>query len=161
MSTERPKQKQILIDGQETLRPRMQHVWDLVCKGIQAGPVVVELSRPRKSRLQEEHYHALIGEIAKQLRPGGQAFAPKIWKALLVDAFEQEMQQMGTPLSKPGQVVISLDGRRAVTVRPSTTELKKAEAAAFIEWLYAYGVGEGVVFSQPALEIYASYREAK
>lgn len=151
---------QIVIGDQSTLRERMMTVWNLVNKGIQAGPLTVTLGRPKRSGDQNRHFHALIGEIAQQVAPGGQKFSADVWKALLVDQFSQEMEAAGTPLSKPGRVVPSLDGRRVVTVRPSTTELRKAEAAAFIEYLYATGVDMGVQFSPPSVEIYQQYREA-
>jgi hypothetical protein len=48
-----------------------------------------------------------------------------------------------------------------VTVRPSTTDLKQMEAAAFIEFLYAQGVEMGVEFSPPTIEIYEQYKEAQ
>ncbi|MFD1216395.1 recombination protein NinB [Microbulbifer celer] len=152
---------EIIIGDQQSLRERMLAVWNLVCRGIQAGPVVVTLGRPKRDGNQNRHFHALIGEIAQQVTVMGKRYRPEIWKAMLVDAFEQECESMGEPLSKPGQVVPSLDGRRVVTVRPSTTDLKKREAAAFIEFLYAQGVDMGVTFTPPTIEIYEQYREAK
>lgn len=146
---------------EESLRERMKSVWNKVCVGVELGPVLVTLSRPKRSGDQNRHFHALIGEIAKMVKPGGQSFDAEVWKTLLIDQFQQEMEIAGTPISKPGRTVISLDGRRAVTVRPSTTDLKKAEAAAFIEFLYSFGVDHGVTFTAPALEIYESYKERK
>lgn len=152
----------LTIPDKARLRPVMLRAWELVCKGIEGGAVVVTLSREGKSRAQERHYHALINDIAKQITFfGNKRYTPEVWKALLVDQFEQEMQAMGTPLGKPGRVVTSMDGRRTITVRPSTKDFRKHEAAAFIEFLYAQGVDMGVVWSDSALEIYDHYQEAK
>lgn len=152
---------EITIGDSQTFGDRMRRVIDLVDRGLSRGPVVVTLGRPKRSGAQNRHFHALIGEIAQQVEVGGRKYSPKVWKAMLVDQFEQEMAAAGTPLSKPGSTVPSLDGRRVVTVRPSTTELRKAEAAAFIEFLYAQGVDMGVEFTPPTIEIYEQYREAK
>lgn len=152
---------QVIIGDEATLRERMLHVWNLVCGGLKRGPVTITLGRPKRSGDQNRHFHALIGEIAKQVHPGGQKFSAEVFKALLVDQFTQEMEAAGTPLSKPGKVIPSLDGRRVVTVRPSTTELRKREAAEFIEFLYAWGVEHGVTFSPPSIDIYEQYKEKK
>jgi hypothetical protein len=68
---------------------------------------------------------------------------------------------MGEPLSHPGQLITSMDGQRTITVRPSTTKFRKAEASEFIEFLYQQGSEMGVNWSEPALAIYAEYREAQ
>jgi len=140
----------------------MLQVWELVKRGIEGGAVVITLTREGKSRKQERHYHALINDIAKQITFfGNKHYISDVWKALLVDQFNQEMTEMGTPLGKPGRVVTSLDGYRTITVRPSTRTFRKGEAAAFIEFLYAQGVEMGVEWSDSALEIYDHYQESR
>lgn len=154
-------EKTLTIPDEARLRPIMLRVWELVKHGIQGGPVVITLSRESKNRLQEKKYHALINDIAKQITfYGNKRYAPEVWKAKLVEQFDHEMKQMGTPLRKPGRVIPSLDGMRTITVRPSTTGFLKHEAAAFIEYLYARGCDMGVEWSEPALAVYAEYREA-
>lgn len=152
---------QITIGDESSLRQKMMCVWEMVCKGIKSGPVVVTLGRPARSGAQNRHFQALISEIAQQVEVGSQKYSQDVWRALLVDQFEQAMQEAGTPISKPGRTVPSLDGRRAVTVRPSTTGLKKREAAEFIEYLYSEGIEMGVKFTPPAVEIYEKYRECQ
>lgn len=130
------------------------HVTGLIQKALRQTNVVLDLSRPNKSREQEMHYHALIGEIAKQVKVFGKQYEPEVWKALLVDQFEQEMRQLGKPLRKPSNVVPAMDGTgRLVTVRPSTTKFSKEEGSNFIEFLYAQGVEMGVVWSATAEQI--------
>lgn len=151
----------VIIGDESTLRDRMMYVWKMVCGGLKRGPVTVTLGRPKRSGDQNRHFHALIGEIAKQVKPDGRGFTAEIWKALLVDQFEEERKAMGEPLSKPGQVVPSRDGRRVVSVRPSTAGFTKREAADFIEYLYSEGVQMGVTFSPPSVEIYEQYKEGQ
>lgn len=151
---------QVIIPDLESYQARMANVIDLAFKGLQAGPITVTLGRPKKSRDQEKHYHALIGEIARHVKPCGQSFSVDVFKALLVDLFAKEMEEAGTPLAKPGETVTSLDGLREVTVRPSTRDFRKAEAAVFICFLMAFGDEHGVKWSHPSLEIYESYLES-
>ena len=119
-----------------------------IVKFLEGGPVALQLSRPSKSREQEQKYHAMIGDIARQVILDGRKYAPEVWKALLVDEFEQELKANGEGLHKPSQIVISLDKQRAVTIRPSTAEFRRSEGAQFIEFLTKYGAEYGVVWSE-------------
>lgn len=147
------------IINNENAKAMFQNIRQALWAAMQSGAVSVRISRPSKSREQEKHYHALINEIAQQVTVYGKAKPAKIWKALLVDSFEREREEMGEPLRKPGQLVPSLDLDRLVSVRPSTTDFSKSEGAAFIEFLYAYGVEVGVKWSANAEQIAAAERE--
>lgn len=154
---------EIIIESRERLRDRMMLVWQLVNRGIEGGPVTVALGRASKSRDQERKYHAMIRDIAQQVTFFGTKKYPlEVWKALLVDQFEQEKLAMGgEPLTHPGQLITSMDGQRTITVRPSTKQFRKREAAEFIEFLYHQGVEMGVQWSDPALSVYEEYRRER
>lgn len=141
----------------DNLKPVMLEIWEKVKKGIQSTPVIVELSRPVKSREQEKRYHAMIGDIAKQVDFDGKKFSVDVWKTLLVDQFEEELRQMGIDLSKPGKCEISLDGRRIVQIRPSTTGFLVKEASDFIEYLFSFGAENHIEWSDP--ETQSLYKE--
>ncbi|KAA0020742.1 hypothetical protein F0A16_02840 [Salinicola corii] len=128
-----------------------------ISKGIEAGPIEVVLRRPGKSRLQEEKYHAMIGDIHRQCFRG---YSVEGVKAVLVNQFAHEMEEQGTPLSKPGERVWDWVLQSPVYVRPSTTKFRKAEAAAFMEFLYATGAELEVAWSEPALKAYSEFKEA-
>ena len=72
----------------------------------------------------------------------------------LVDEFRRVREEMGEPLTHPGKTVISLDGQRKVTVRPSTKKFRKKEASDFIEFLYATGIEYGARFTDKSLNYY-------
>tara|TARA_R110000765_G_scaffold195825_2_gene301279 strand:+ start:376 stop:846 length:471 start_codon:yes stop_codon:yes gene_type:complete len=127
-------------------------------KGLEGGPMDVVLRRPSKNRLQEEKYHAMIGDIHHQCF---RANTPEGVKAVLVNQFALEMEEQGTPLANPGEKVWDWKSEVAVYVRPSTTKFRKYEAAQFIEFLYATGVDLGVSWSEKALKAYESYKEAR
>lgn len=108
----------------------------------------VHFSEPAKKREQEEKYHAMIGEIAKQIEHIGRKWDADDMKRLLVDEFAEEMRLAGTPLHHDSRVAPSFDGKRIVQMGIQTREFYVKEAADFIEFLYAFGAQNGVVFSQ-------------
>lgn len=111
----------------------------------------VRIDPPVKKREQEERYHAMIGDIAKQCEHAGRRWDAESWKRLLIDEFADEMRAAGTPLhhDDSSSVIPSLDGRRIVQLGLQSREFRVAEASAFIEFLFAFGEGHGVVWSDP------------
>lgn len=106
-------------------------------------------SEPTKKRIQEEKYHAMIGDIARQITHIGRKWDTESMKRLLIDEFADEMRAAGTPLHGDGSVVPSLDGRRIVQLGIQSRDFYVKEAAAFIEFLYAFGAARGVHWSEP------------
>lgn len=112
----------------------------------------VRITEPLKNREQEEKYHAMIGDIAKQVEHIGRKWDADDWKRLLVDDFAEEMRMAGTPLHHDGRVTPSLDGRRIVQLGIQTRDFYVKEASQFIEYLYAEGAQYGVVWSEILLK---------
>lgn len=108
---------------------------------------VVTIQEPKKSRDQEEKYHAMIGDIAKCVPFMGKLIHRDDMKRLLVDAFAKVMRDAGTPLHHDGRVVPSLDGERVVQLGIQTKDFRVSEAAQFIEYLYAFGTENNVAWS--------------
>lgn len=108
---------------------------------------VVRVSPPGKSRDQEERYHAMIGDIAKQWRFMDREWPADDMKRILVDAFAEAMRQAGTPLHHDGRVVPSIDGHRVVQLGIQTSRFRKSEASEFIEFLFAWGAENRIVWS--------------
>ena len=69
-------------------------------------------------------------------------------------------KDMDDPLTHPGRLLLSLDGRRAITRRASTKGFRKKEASEFIEFLYATGTEYGAKFSEKTPE-YANFEAQK
>ena len=110
---------------------------------------MVVISEPRKRRIQEEKYHAMIGDIARQVEHIGRKWDAEDMKRLLVDEFADEMRAAGTPLHHDGRVIPSLDGRRIVQLGIQTREFTVKEAAQFIEYLLAFGSERNVKWTEP------------
>jgi hypothetical protein len=111
----------------------------------------VVIEPPKKKREQEERYHAMIGDIAKQWHAAGERWHPDDMKRLLIDAFAEAMRQLGTPLHHDGRVVPSIDGRRVVQLGVQSSAFYVKEASDFIEFLFSVGAEHDVVWSDPAL----------
>ena len=129
----------------------------MASKGLEAGPVELVLRRPGRVLSQNAKFHAMITDIHRQAFRG---YSFDGVKAVLVNQFAQEMEEQGTPLAKPGERVWDWKTKEPVYVRPTTTKFRRAEAAAFIEFLYSTGVELDVAWSEPALKVYDEYREA-
>lgn len=118
------------------------------CMDAPEGWMIVG-SEPTKRRIQEEKYHAMIGDIARQVEHIGRKWDADDMKRLLIDEFADEMRAAGTPLHHDARVVPSFDGRRIVQLGVQSREFYVKEAAAFIEFLYAFGAARDVRWSEP------------
>jgi hypothetical protein len=118
-----------------------------------AGHMVV-VSEPAKKRVQEEKYHAMIGDIAAQCAYHDRKLDAESWKRLLVEAFVHVMREEAKAAGKPdpfprgGSLLPSLDGMRIVQVEVLTRNFTVSHAANFIECLYSYGAEHGVEWTE-------------
>lgn len=105
---------------------------------------------PKKSREQEEKYHAQIGDIAAQCEFMGQKWSEEEWKRILIDAFARVKAAEGDPLKGWGRIVPSLDGTGFVQLGIQSRSFSKRIGSEFIEHLYAYGAEHAVQWSDEA-----------
>ena len=120
----------------------MQSLWPKIKSALQAGKKLsLEIKPEKKSREQEEKYHAMIGEIAKQAQHVGSKWSSDDFKRLLIDQWASETNR------KLGRLVQSLDGDRIVQLGMQSRKFSKEDASEFIDWLEAWGATNGIVFS--------------
>jgi hypothetical protein len=114
---------------------------------------VVRFSPPEKTRDQEEKYHAMIGDIAKQCPFMGETLDREDMKRLLVDAFVRVMREMAKAEGRPdpfggqGRLMPNLDGTGFVQLGVQTRRFTKNLGSEFIEYLAAYGAERNVRWS--------------
>jgi len=113
---------------------------------------VVVVTEPTKRRVQEEKYHAQIGDIAEQTTYAGREWDKDDMKRLLIDEFAQAMRDHGTPLRHDSRLVPSADGKRIIQLGVQSRQFSIKEASNFIEFLYAYGADRSVVWSGASSE---------
>ena len=117
-----------------TLFPKIKQALD-------AGrPLIMDIQQAPKSREQEEKYHAMIGEIAKQAEHLGAKWDAESWKRLLVDQFLRENGKGGN------RVLPNLDGTGIVQLGFQTRRFSKEQASEFVEWLLAWGAEHGITY---------------
>jgi len=105
---------------------------------------------PTKSRDQEAKYHAMLKDIAEQTQYLGRSWDLESMKRILLNEFEEEMRKAGTPLAQSGQMIPTEDGARIIQLGVQSRQFRVAEAAQFIEFLYAWGSDRSVVWSEEA-----------
>jgi len=109
---------------------------------------------PAKSRDQEQKYHAMIGDIARQFEHCGKKWSAEDMKRLLVDQFRRDMfkdpdiAQLWQSMDQV-EMAPSLDGSGVVVFGVQTRRFPVKLAAIFIEWLYAFGSELNIQWSQP------------
>ena len=113
---------------------------------------VVTIGPPVKRRIQEEKYHAMIGDIADQCKFMQRTWSKEEWKRLLIDAYVRVARENAKAEGKPdpfsghGEVVPSLEGNGFVQLGIQSRGFSIKQAAEFIEYLFAYGSKESVIF---------------
>ena len=127
-----------LIDQQQA-SALMNSLWPKVKAALAAGrKLTLEVKDASKSREQEEKYHAIIGDIAKQAQHMGAKWSPDDWKRLLVDLYCVEKQLPN------GKVVPSLDMTGIVQLGMQTRHFTKEQASEFVEFLLAWCAENGI-----------------
>jgi len=116
--------------------------------------IVIDDPLPKKSREQEEKYHAMIGDIAKQFEHCGKTWSAEDMKRLLVDQFRRDtfkdpdIAQLWQSMDQV-EMAPSLDGSGVVVFGVQTRRFPVKLAGIFIEWLYAFGSELNIQWSQP------------
>ena len=117
---------------------------------------VVRISPPSKSRIQEEKYHAMIGDISKQWSFAGKKWGIEDMKRLLVDQFKRDtIKDVAFAdlwrSAYPVEMAPSIDGTGVVVLGVQTRAFPKELANGFIEWLYAFGADAGINWSDDGI----------
>jgi len=113
--------------------------WDKIAQALNAGKhLTMEIKLASKSREQEEKYHAMINDIAKQAQHLGAKWSSEDWKRLLVDQFLRETENI------QGKIVPNLDGSGIVQLGLQTRKFTKDQASEFVEWLYSWAANNGI-----------------
>lgn len=111
-----------------------------------------------KTRQQEEKYHAMLGDIARQAKHLNRSFDADAWKRLCVcqyrlDCIENDLPRLADYWKRNSvELVPSLYGSTLVALGAQTRDFPKYVAAGFIEWLYHYGATNGIEWSEPEQE---------
>jgi hypothetical protein len=129
----------IHLTNTEQAKTSIRHNWDKITKALDAGNnLVMEIKLASKTREQEEKYHAMINDIAKQAQHLGAKWSSEDWKRLLVDQYLREVGEVQT------KIIPNLDGTGIVQLGFQTRKFTKEQASEFVEWLYAWSGNNGI-----------------
>ncbi|WP_234799255.1 recombination protein NinB [Glaesserella parasuis] len=102
-------------------------------------PLVVDVKPITRNLEQNAKFHAMCGDIAKQVQFNGEWLSLETWKVLLISAHAEATKE-------GSRLVIGLEGE-LVNIRESTAEMSVKRKASLIEYTTAWGVSHGVHFN--------------
>ena len=127
------------LDSQEQASALMNSLWPKVKAALSAGrKLTIEIKDAKRSNEQNEKFHAIIGDIAKQASHLGSKWDAEDWKRLLVWQFCKEKQ------IDAGKIVPSLDMTGVVQLGQQTRKFTKEQASEFVEFLLAWCTENGI-----------------
>jgi hypothetical protein len=127
------------LDDQAQATSLMKHLWPKVKEALAAGrKLTLEIKPASKSRDQEEKYHAIIGDIAKQAQHMGAKWDADDWKRLLVDQYVKDQGLNGS------KIIPSLDGAGIVQLGMQTRKFTKEQASEFVAFLICWCDQNGI-----------------
>jgi hypothetical protein len=116
----------------------MKHIWPKVKEALAAGrKLTLEIKPASKSRDQEEKYHAIIGDIAKQAQHMGAKWDAETWKRLLVDKYVRE-------IGLTSKIMANLDNDGLVQLGFQTRKFTKEQASEFVAFLICWCDQNGI-----------------
>lgn len=126
-----------LIDPQQATT-LMQSLWPKVKTALAAGKkLTLEVKDASRSNEQNEKFHAIIGDIAKQAQHMGAKWDAETWKRLLCDKFVRE-------IGLSSQIMANLDNDGLVQLGFQTRKFTKEQASEFVEFLLAWCADNGI-----------------
>ena len=129
------------LDSQEQAKALMSNLWPKVKAALASGKkLTMEIKEASKSREQEEKYHAIIGDLAKQAQHMGAKWTAEDWKRLLVDQFMRQNSEVT-------KVIPNLDNNGIVQLGLQTRHFTKEQASEFVEFLQAWAADNGVTLN--------------
>jgi hypothetical protein len=100
----------------------------------------VEFRGPTRTLDQNDRMWAMLTDISRQHAHHGRKYDPADWKVLALTALGREMR-----------FAPAIDGHGFVPLGTSSSKLSKAEMSDLIEFLFAFGAENGIVWSDPSL----------
>jgi hypothetical protein len=126
------------LDDQAQATSLMKHLWPKVKDALAAGKkLTLEIKPASKSRDQEEKYHAIIGDIAKQAQHMGAKWDAETWKRLLVDKYVRE-------IGLTSKIMANLDNDGLVQLGVQTRKFTKEQASEFVAFLICWCDQNGI-----------------
>jgi hypothetical protein len=106
--------------------------------GKAPGGTRIEFKASKRTLPQNDRMWAMLTDIAQQKQHCGRTYTPDQWKVIFLHACGHAVQFLP-----------SLDGSTFLPWGQSSSDLSKDEMSELIEFLFAWGAENGVVWSDP------------
>ncbi len=106
---------------------------------VAPGGYVCQIMDEPRTDAQNDHAHAALTDISQQVKWHGKKLSVLIWKRLTMAAFLREMGQQP-------ELIPALDGNGFDVIFEHSSKLGKRKFSAWLEWIYAFGTEQHVVF---------------
>ena len=107
-------------------------------------PVTIRITDYKRTLDQNARFHAMLGDIARQVKWCGKTLKPEQWKVLLISGHAVATKQ-------PADIVPGIEGE-FVNIRESSAEMSVGRMASLIEYVMAWATGQGVRFTDGRYE---------
>jgi len=101
----------------------------------------IEFKASKRTLPQNDRMWAMLTDVANQKEHAGRKYTPDQWKILMMHACGREVQ-----------FIPALDGKTFLPWGQSSSDLSKDEMSELIEFLFAWGAANGIVWSDPTQE---------
>ena len=115
---------------------------DKACEWVQHAPngTTLEFVAHKRTLPQNDRFHAMLTDIASQLKWHGQKLSVSDWKLIFLDALRRELNQ-------EMRLVPNADGTGFVALGHSSSRLTVAEMGDCMEIMSEFGARHGVKFN--------------
>lgn len=127
------------IRGREQIPSALSWASLMVERGLQRGPVVMRLGRPRRTLDQNRKLWPMCQDVAHQVEWHGQLLSKEDWKDLFVGSLRGQ-----TPMPGINGGVVFIGG--------GSSKLSVRQFVDLIESIYAFGSDHGVIWSERSKE---------
>lgn len=133
------------MTDRRTFRLISSSVRDAACRAIAEAPegYLCEIKEPTRSAEQNAKLWPMLTDVSKQVRwPNMKGelvnLSPESWKHMFTQALDEELA-----------MVPNISGTGLVMLGKSTSVMSKRKFAELIEFIYAFGDGKNIVWSEP------------
>lgn len=109
---------------------------------VEAAPLGyrIEFKATKRTLPQNDRFWAMLTDVQVHMRKQGRDYSTDQWKVIFLHAIGRETQFLP-----------ALDGRGFIPYGQSSSDLLKGEMSDLMEFIFAWGAENGVMFNDPAV----------
>lgn len=116
-----------------------QRCTDFIREAAKFHDVQVVITEPKRTLAENALLHVLLSQVAQEVEWAGKRRDVETWKRLMVSAW---CRARGEAI----EILPAIDGHGVDLVPVRTSKLSKRDCAELIEFVYAWGADQGIVW---------------